>query len=104
MFDTAFGYMSSFRTRDIAYYVLTRSLSATVSRVVIHWEPRRMQIIAHIRPHNPSPTSTVGVQYPRRRPGGFRYLSTRLPRRKVDVLSEERATCIFKPHERPVPG
>lgn len=37
-FDAAFGYVSGFRKRDIAYWVLTRSLSMRVYRQVLKVE------------------------------------------------------------------
>lgn len=41
IWDAAFGYVSGFRKRDIAYYVITRSLSERLSDRVIEWERRR---------------------------------------------------------------
>lgn len=41
IWDIAFGYVSGFRKRDIAYYVLTRSLSRIVCESVIEWEAKR---------------------------------------------------------------
>ncbi|WP_337004085.1 MULTISPECIES: hypothetical protein [unclassified Microbacterium] len=41
VWDAAFGYVSGFRKRDIAYYLLTRSLSARVAEAVIRWEAKR---------------------------------------------------------------
>lgn len=38
VWDIAYGYVSGFRKRDIAYFVLTRSLSGRVSRRVMQRE------------------------------------------------------------------
>lgn len=40
VWDLAYGYVSGFRKRDIAYYVTTRSLNATVCLLVHRWERR----------------------------------------------------------------
>lgn len=41
IWDMAYGYVSGFRLRDIAYYVLTRSLSLRIADRVIAWEQKR---------------------------------------------------------------
>lgn len=41
VWDAAYGYVSGFRKRDIAYYVLTRSLSHAVCVRVLRWERKR---------------------------------------------------------------
>lgn len=41
IWDAAFGYVSGFRKRDIAYYVITRSLSRSFCEAVMAWERRR---------------------------------------------------------------
>ncbi|WP_449408026.1 hypothetical protein [Microbacterium maritypicum] len=40
IWDAAYGYVSGFRKRDIAYYLLTRSLSSTLHRTTIRIETR----------------------------------------------------------------
>lgn len=40
IWDAAHGYVSGFRKRDIAYYLLTRSLSAHIWRATIRYEAR----------------------------------------------------------------
>jgi hypothetical protein len=41
IWDAAYGYVSGFRKRDIAYYLVTRSLSFRVFVAVLKWERRR---------------------------------------------------------------
>tara|TARA_R100000365_G_C2747226_1_gene76958 strand:- start:4294 stop:4677 length:384 start_codon:yes stop_codon:yes gene_type:complete len=45
LFDIAYGYVSGFRLRDIAYYIATRSLSRRICHAVIRWEQRRHQVL-----------------------------------------------------------
>ncbi len=42
IWDAAYGYVSGFRKRDIAYYLLTRSLSARIWRIAHRWEKRHV--------------------------------------------------------------
>jgi hypothetical protein len=41
IYDTAFGYVNGFRKRDILYYVLTRSLSKRVWKLVLARNDKR---------------------------------------------------------------
>lgn len=42
VWDAAYGYVSGFRKRDIAYYLLTRSISPTIFWLALRWERRHV--------------------------------------------------------------